>query len=179
MKWLVRLSCLLVLLYTSVATAQGMGERLRVTTLSAQFDGLLSNKNTDGIELTLDNGSPLSVSHQTIVKLERYAGKRTYKKRGFLIGFGLGAVAGAAAGLASSSSFDLMPIGPVTALFTAAVLGSGLGLVGLVAGAAIETDQWKEIPKSSWGKLQFTPTLDVWYSEHSGKSIRVGLSAEF
>lgn len=182
----VRLCMLMaVVVVSSEAMAQSAGERVRITTSDASFEGIVSERALDSIELSLADGSPLSVSHGDITMLERYVGQRTYKKRGFLIGFGLGAIAGIGVGLATSETCDEVidigceGFGVAVAALGVGVYGGGLGLTGLLIGAAVKTDQWQEIARPSVGSLQLSPMLDVGYSRHSGQQIRIGVSASF
>lgn len=195
-RFVIRL-CLLttVIMVSAASMAQSMGDRVRVTTASdARFDGIVAESASDSFSLRLNDGSPLMVPHGDIVMLERYVGKRSYKKRGFLIGFGLGAAAGIAVGMAVDETCDVSgsvgdvefnvdggcdSFGLAAGILAGTVYGGGLGLTGLVIGALVKTDQWQEIPKPSVGNLQLSPMFDVWYSEHSGQNIRVGLSARF
>ena len=182
-----------VIIVSSASMAQSTGDRVRITTSSdARFDGIVSDKSSDSFSLRLDDGSPFMVPHGDIVFLERFVGKRTYKKRGFLIGFGVGAAAGIVAGIALEESCDASAsVGNVTittdcggfglaaGVLAGGVWGGGLGLTGLLIGAVVKTDQWQEITRPSVGNLQLSPMLDVWYSAHSGQNVRIGLSTRF
>ena len=182
----VRLCMLMaVVVVSSEAMAQSVGDRVRITTSDSSFEGIVSERALDSIDLSLADGSPLSVSHEDISMLERYVGKRTYKKRGFLIGFGLGTIAGIGLGIATSETCDEVVdvgcegFGVAVAALGVGAYGGGLGLAGLLIGAIVKTDQWQEVPRPSVGSLQLSPMLDVGYSRHTGQQIRVGVSATF
>ena len=183
-RFVIRL-CLLstVIMVSAASMAQSMGDRVRVTTSSdARFDGIVVESDSDSFSLRFSDGSPLMVPHGDIVMLERYVGKRTYKKRGFLIGFGVGAVAGILAGVALEGTGELYGSrgrGLATGIIGISMFGGGLGLTGLVIGTLVKTDQWQEIPRPSVGNLRLSPMFDVWYSEHSSQNVRVGLSTRF
>ena len=78
MHWLFRLCMLLVLsVVSSIAVAQSLGERVRVTTSppDARFDGYVQESPSDSLQLRLTNSNLLSVPRVDIVLLERYMGK--------------------------------------------------------------------------------------------------------
>ncbi len=83
---------------------------MRVTTSppDARFDGYVQESPSDSLQLRLTNSNLLSVPRVDIVLLERYMGKRTYKKRGFFIGGGVGAAFGIAAGLSAEEDCGLI-----------------------------------------------------------------------
>ncbi|MXZ74551.1 MAG: hypothetical protein F4207_03975 [Gemmatimonadetes bacterium] len=186
MHWLFRLCMLLVLsVVSSVATAQSLGERVRVTTSppDARFDGYVQESPSDSLQLRLTNSNLLSVPREDIVLLERYMGKRTYKKRGLLIGGGAGALAGITAGLLAEEDCGLISFfcGTQERLETTAMLAGIFGLtsgaVGMVVGAVIERDQWEEIPGSRTSRIRLSPMFNVSYNEHSGQTLWVGVRA--
>ena len=186
MHWLLRLCMLLVLsAVSSVAVAQSLGERVRVTTSpsDARFDGYVQESPSDSLQLRLTDSNLLSVPREDIVLLERYMGKRTYKKRGFFIGGGVGAAFGIAAGLSAEEDCGLISFfcGTEERLGTTAMLAGYFGLisgaVGLAVGAVVERDQWKEISSTSTSGIRLSPMLNVAYNEHSGQTLWIGVRA--
>lgn len=186
MHWLIRLCMLLVFcVVSSVAVAQSLGERVRVTTSppDARFDGYVQESPSDSLQLRLTDSKLLSVPREDIVLLERYMGKRTFKKRGFLIGGGTGAAVGIAAGLLAEEDCGLISFfcGTKERLqWTAVIAGySGLicGAVGMAIGAVIERDRWEKISSTSTSGIRLYPMLNVAYSEHSGQTLWVGVRA--
>ncbi|MCY3555595.1 MAG: hypothetical protein OXH56_09770 [Gemmatimonadetes bacterium] len=115
--------------------------------------------------------------------LERYMGKRTYKKRGFLIGGGAGTAVGIAAGLLAEEDCGFISFfcGTKERLQSTAVIAgySGLfsGLIGMTIGAVVKRDQWKEISSTSTSGIRLSPMLNVVYNEHSGQTLWVGIRA--
>ncbi len=81
----------------------------------------------------------------SITKLEVHRGRKAWGWwKGALIGFGVGAAAGAAVG----SGLDCEAFGTQAACtgLGAAVGAGSLALIGGVTGALIKTDRWEEIP---------------------------------
>ncbi len=186
MHWLFRLCMLLVLsVVSSVAVAQSLGERVRVTISppDARFDGYVQESPSDSLQLRLTNSNLLSVPREDIVLLERYMGKRTYKKRGFFIGGGVGAAFGIAAGLSAEEDCGLISFfcGTQERLaWTAVIAGySGLicGAVGMAVGAVIKRDQWEKISSTSASGIRLSPMLNVVYNEHSERTLWIGVRA--
>lgn len=180
MHWLIHLCMLLVFcVVSSVATAQSLGERVRVTTSppEARFDGYVLESPSDSLQLRLTDSNLLSVPREDIVLLERYMGKRTYKKRGFLIGGGAGAAVGIAAGLQAEEDCGLISFfcGTKERLETSAMLAGSFGLIsgvlGLAVGAVVERDQWEEISSTRTSGIRLSPMLNVVYNEHSGQTL--------
>ncbi len=184
MNRIIRLAVLcLIIACSSQSIAQSAGDMVRITTLSEdRFHGFVSEVHPNRVELRLTDGSLKTVPHVDIAKLERNMGKRTYKKRGLLIGGVVGAVIGAAGALFVEgdcgglvdlycSSEDKMYV----AMATTGISGS----IGLLAGAMIKRDRWREVPKPWSGHLQMSPMIKVSYHEHSGQRIQVGLSVRF
>lgn len=186
MHWLFRLCMLLVLsVVSSVALAQSLAERVRVTVSppDARFDGYVQESPSDSLQLRLTDGNLLSVPREDVVLLERYMGTRNYKKRGFLIGGGAGVTVGIAAGLLAEEDCGLISFfcGTKERLQSTAVIAgyAGLfsGLIGMTIGAVVKRDQWEEISSTSTSGIRLSPMLNVVYSEHSGQTLWVGVRA--
>lgn len=186
MHWVLRLCMFLVFsVVSSVAVAQSLGERVRVTTSppDARFDGYVLESPSDSLQLRLTDSNLLSVPREDIVLLERYTGKRTYKKRGFLIGGGVGAVAGITAGLLAEEDCGWISFfcGTQQRLETTAMLTGYFGLisgaVGFAIGAVVEGDRWEKISSTRTSGIRLAPMLNVVYNEQSGQTLWVGVRA--
>ena len=94
LKVIVVFSLIYTVGYPSFTAAQSVGERLRVTTPDARFDGYLSAHDSTGFSLIDRDGNHLRIRHAEIVFLERRTGSRSYRTAGFLVGGGIGVAAG-------------------------------------------------------------------------------------
>lgn len=72
-------------------TVVAVGTRLRITTDLSAVTGALQPSPRDSIVIERDGG-PLALPRERVVELERFAGQRTYRLRGALIGGAIGAI---------------------------------------------------------------------------------------
>ena len=171
MKHLQRFIVVVVMALTAIASAplygQGVGERLRVKTAEGgTMIGTVSSMSEDGFRLNLADGGSRSVALSDIQKLERSLGTRTHKKRGFLIGVGVGvlsAIGGMPEECADPSCNEgLAPVGRAMETGEAIAAVPVFGLTGLVVGHFIKTERWETIPATSMsGRWQLRPMLNV------------------
>lgn len=178
---------LLMLGIQPISMAQSVGERLRVTTTEARFDGYVTAIDSNGIDLDLRNDGSLLLPHADVVLLERYMRTRSYKKEGLLIGAGLGVSAGLIAGFivdgpceqGAETDDSCDENGWADGRLAATIWGTGLGLSGFVVGALIRKDEWQRIPTPTFGSFRFYPSLNIRFSEHMAYNVHIGLVVEF
>ena len=173
--------------YPSFSAAQSVGERLRVTTPDARYDGYLSAHDSTSFRLIQRDGNHLWIRHGEIVLLERHMGSRSYRKAGFLVGGGIGVAAGIALsqiadnscerGTASDHSCDGKPW--IDGRLAASIGGSTLAISGYMVGALIRSDIWQQTTFPTSGKLQFYPTLEVQFADQSACKVGIGLAVSF
>jgi len=158
---LVALALALAVVPPKCVTAQDtlpvkVGERVRITTALNKHTGVLSAMNAD--TLAMDGWR---VALGSVTRLEVSRRRKSNVRRGALIGFLAGAGVGVIAGFAGGDD----PPGFISftaeekAALGAFGLGAGGGLVGLIAGALIKTDQWEELSLDRL-RVSFAPQLD-------------------
>ena len=171
----------------SISAAQSVGDRLRVTTPDARFDGYVTVIDSTGISLNLRKGGNLLIPHSDVVLTERHLRTRSFRKEGFLIGSGTGAVLGIVAGLVVDGGCENgqnldgscdTPEGK-NGMLAATIWGSVLGISGYIAGALVKKDLWHPVSQSSPEHLSLYPYLDIGLSRQSSYDIGVGLSVAF
>ena len=146
---------------------QNVGERLRVTLDDETMTGTVAATSQSGFDLRLWGGKSRSVVHSEIELIERSLGTQTYKKRGFEIGFGAGALGGLFLSLFAVHSCNPYPggcegIGAAEAILGSTVLGTCLGLTGLVIGAIVRSEEWETIPTPFMrGASRIKPEINV------------------
>ncbi len=159
---------------------QSVGERLRITTERGDIMGTVRVSNADGFSLKLQGGASRSITYGEILKLERSLGNRTHAKKGFLIGFGAGVLAGIALDLAAAETCDTLRVsgevfgvsikydrqcesfGASDVLFAVVLWGGGAGLAGLGVGSRTSTEEWETIPLGTIGRrFRIGPMFDV------------------
>ena len=145
---------------------QRVGERLRVTLEGGKMTGTVSATSQSGFDLRLWGGKSRSVVYSEIELLEQSLGTQTYKKRGFAIGFGAGALGGLFLSLAVGPSctphIGCDRITAAEAILGSTVLGTYLGLTGLVIGAIVRSEEWETISTSFMsGMSRIKPAINV------------------
>ena len=131
---------------------QNIGDRVRVTVARGTIIGKVTSMDPGRFELSLSHGASQSIIYSNIQKLERSLGKRTYKKRGFLIGAGVGVAAAIFIGSGGDSESDafardtgLDAIGAIVGILAIPVCGVG----GLAIGGLVIGEKWETIPNPS------------------------------
>ena len=146
---------------------QRVGERLRVTLDGETMTGTVSATSQSGFDLRLWGGKSRSVVHSEVELLERSLGTQTYKKRGFTIGFGAGALGGLFLSLSVGQYCNPHPGGcdgitAAEAILGSAMLGTYLGLTGLGIGAIVRSEEWELIPTPFMsGAPRIKPAINV------------------
>ncbi len=163
---LVSAVALTVMSFPAPLYGQRVGERLRVTLDGETMTGTVSATSQSGFDLRLWGGKFRSVMHSEIELLERSLGTQTYKKRGFLIGFGAGPILAGIVAIASANNPCLhggcKSITAAEAISGITVLSTYLGLTGLVIGAIVRSEEWVTIPTSFMrGASRIKPAIDV------------------
>ncbi len=161
--------------------AQDLGDRLRVTLeKGGMMIGTIASRDVNGFKLKLSgsDNQTRSVLYNNVQKLERSLGKRTYKKRGVLIGAGIGAIAGVIIGKATADvcsetttvSSDVITIdiggcegfGALAGFLGATLYGTVFGLTGLVIGSVVKGEGWETLRNPSVSThFQIAPMIDV------------------
>lgn len=120
--------------------AAGLGQRVRVTTDSGAWIGMLVQLDSTSLTLHgpgLSDSSAVTLARNRIRRLEISAGRRSNAGRGAAIGFGVGAAAGMVLGIgcANSDGFLQCTDGEVAELtLLSGLWGAGVGaLLGLVS----------------------------------------------
>ena len=145
---------------------QHVGERLRVTLDGETMPGTVSATSQSGFDLKLWGGKSRSIEYSEIKLLERSLGTQTYKKRGFLIGFGTGAILGNIA-INTANTCNPHPggcegVSVAETILASTVLGTYLGLTGLVSGAIVRSEEWETIPIPFMsGASRIKPAINV------------------
>ena len=164
---LVSAMALTVMSFPAPLYGQSGGERLRVTSNGETMIGTVSATGQSGFDLRLWGGKSLSVVHSEIDLLERSLGTQTYKKRGFTIGFGAGVLMGIFLILPPVDQNCTPHIGcdkitAAEAILVSTVLGTCLGLTGLVIGAIVRSEEWETIPTPFMsGASRIKPAINV------------------
>ena len=173
--------------YPSLTEAQSVGDRLRVTTPDARYDGYLSAHDSTSFSLIQRGGNQLWIRHGEIELLERHVGSRSYRSVGFLVGGGIGVVAGIALsqvadntceqGTVSDDSCDENPW--IDGRLAASIGGSSLAITGYIVGALIRRDVWQQTSVPTFGSLQFYPTIEVQFADQSACKVGLVLAVSF
>ena len=163
---LVSIIALTAMSFPAPLYGQRGGERLRVTLDGETMTGTVSATSQSGFDLRLWGGKSRSIVHSEIELLEQSLGTQTYKKRGFAIGFGAGALGGLFLSLAvgpyCTPHIGCDRITTAEAILGSTVLGTYLGLTGLVIGAIVRSEEWEAIPTPFMsGVSRISPVLDV------------------
>lgn len=173
--------------YPSFTAAQSVGERLRVTTPDARYDGYLSAHDSTSFSLIQRDGNQLRIRVGEIVLLERHTGSRSYRTVGFLVGGGIGIAAGIALsqitdnsceqGMLPDDSCDGNPW--IDGRLAASIGGSSLAITGYIVGTLIRKDIWQKTTVPTSGHLQMYPTLEVQFADQSACKVGIGLAVSF
>ena len=164
---LVSAIALTVMSFPAPLYGQRVGERLRVTLDDETMTGTVSATSQSGFDLRLWGGKSHSVVHSEIDLLERSLGTQTYKKRGFTIGFGAGVLGGIFLILPPVDRNCTPHIGcdkitAAEAILGSTVLGTCLGLTGLVIGTIVRSEEWETIPTQFMsGASRIKPAINV------------------
>ncbi|MYB60464.1 MAG: hypothetical protein F4X69_03680 [Gemmatimonadetes bacterium] len=172
--------------YPSFTEAQSVGDRLRVTTPDARYDGYLSAHDSTSFGLIQRDGYYLRIRHAEIELLERHVGSRSYRAAGFFVGGGIGVAAGIVLsqiaddsceqGTASADTCDGSPW--IDGRLAASIGGSSLAITGYLVGALIRRDVWQQTSVPTFGSLRFYPTYDVHMADQSAW-VGIGLAVSF
>ena len=173
--------------YPSFTAAQSVGDRLRVTTPDARYDGYLSAHDSTSFSLIQRDGDLLRIPHGEIELLERHVGSRSYRTVGFLVGGGIGIAAGIALSQIADNSCDQGTVSDdscdgkpwIDGRLAASIGGSSLAITGYMVGALIRRDVWQQTSVPTVGSLQFYPTLEVRIADQSACKIGIGLAVSF
>jgi len=139
----------------SPASAQDVGQRVRVTTATGTMTGEVTETSAEGFDMAVDGGGRRTVANSGVQRLERSLGDRINRTEGFLVGAVIGATVGASL---SDGTTDLL--GGAARVMGGVTLGISLGLVGLLAGHLITVEQWERIPNAT-GPATFSPLIDL------------------
>ena len=161
--------------YPSFTAAQSVGDRLRVTTPDARYDGYLSAHDSTSFSLIQRDGDLLRIPHGEIEFFERHVGSRSYRAAGFLVGGGIGVAAGialsqiadnsCAQGTVSDDSCDGKPW--IDGKLAASIGGSSLAITGYMVGALIRRDIWQQTTFITSGNLQLYPMYKIHFADQS------------
>ena len=150
---------------------QNVGDRVRVTLEDGgTIIGQVTSLSQSSFELSLPYGASQSIMYSNIQKLERSLGERTYKKRGFLIGLGVG-VCVAAITIGSAGESDSDAFARDTGLDAIGAIGVAIvgilaipvgGVSGLIIGASKKGEKWETIPNPSVSRhWQISPMINT------------------
>lgn len=173
--------------YPSFTAAQSVGERLRVTTPNARYDGYISAHDSTSFSLIQRDGNLLRIRHGEIELLERHVGSRSYRTVGFLVGGGIGVAAGIALSQITDNSCERGTVSDdscggspwIDGRLAASIGGSSLAITGYIVGALIRRDIWQKTTVPTSGRLQLYPTLEVHMADQSACRICIGLAVSF
>lgn len=173
--------------YPSFTAAQSVGERLRVTTPDARYDGYLSAHDSTSLNLIQRDGNHLRIRHSEIIMLERHMGSRSYRKAGFLVGGGIGVAAGIVLSQITDNSCEQGTVSGdscdqnawVDKRLVASIWGSTLAISGYMVGALIRRDIWQQTTVPTSGRLQIYPTLEVHMADQQARKVCIGLAVSF
>ena len=128
--------------------AAGLGQRVRVTTDSGAWIGMLVQQDSTSLTLHgpgLSDSSAVTLPLDRVRRLEISVGRHSNAGKGALIGFGVGAVTGLALGIGCANSDSLFQCtGSEVAQATLIVGVIGVGVGGLV-GMASSSERWELI----------------------------------
>lgn len=160
-----------VLVLTSSAFGQNIGERVRITVLGSKVVGTVKKKDSQSLTIQMKKGTMRTVTLASIKKIEKSMGTRRYAWHGMGIGVATGVIAAVIAGKnveevceitigGFTESTPCEVTGSGLTVVAAAVWGTGLGVVGLGIGALIKGEKWKEVTRARAG-LSMSPMIDV------------------
>lgn len=170
---------------------QDVGDRLRVTIDEGALIGTVTAMGPGSLDLDLEKDGLRTVAFRDIRKMERSVDVRTYKGRGFLVGFVPGFVIGGLLGAEAAEVSCLIgtlglascdrtedKLGPAIVMGT--IVGAGVGLGGMAIGGAIKRDVWTTVPAPSMsGFLRLVPLIGVSLGRERNPTVVVGLRATF
>lgn len=159
----------------STATAQQLGDRVRVFLGDETLIGLVSSLGDDDFQIDIEDGDSRSVARAEVLWLERDVGTGSsaipWAKKGVMTGGLGGASVGFLLGLAvgpvcrDSECNHTIPE-HIRAGFAYAALYTGIGAfiggaTGLILGASTPYDDWQVIPDED-AATRFRPSFGVW-----------------
>lgn len=153
----------------SPASAQDVGQRVRVTTATGTMTGEVTETSAEGFDMAVDGGGGRTVADREVLRLERSLGDRINRTEGFLAGATVGASL-------SDETTDLL--GGAARVMGAVTLGTTLGLAGLLAGHLITVEQWERIPNAT-GPATFSPLIDLRLGHQGRSGMVLGASMSF
>ena len=158
------------------ASAQAVGERVRVTLSDGSVVGVVTAMSADELTLRVESGESRHIGRSEIQKLELSIGIRTYGERGFLFGAGAGMATGLLLGLTtggvctvpvsqpsppSTDCPNAGGVGLMAGVEVGAVLGVGLGLAGVVVGRLVKRETWRNVPVSGSDGVALRPVIEI------------------
>jgi len=124
------------------------GTRIRMSGPTIQGSPLVGTLvGVDALRLTLELDAShelQSVPRSAVEKLEVSRGRRSYTKKGALIGFGMGAIVAGAALVAVSSGANGWSVDSGDVVAGVCLLGGGGAALGALVGAGSSTERWEE-----------------------------------
>ena len=165
----------LISLIFSTANAQvADGELVRVRTVDgSKVLGTVSEVTSTGVSLTFPSGGSQNISYGDMESFHRSIGRRTYRKRGALIGAGAGVLLGISVGIAFGETCDdtfddfgdfddtCESFGFLAGVYSSIYYGAGGALVGVIAGTFIKGERWQQISIPGMGSASFEPRIGV------------------
>lgn len=137
--------------------AQLVGERVRVTLADPlTFEGVVTRITPDQLELSLPWGDSRVVATGDVLRIERRAGRRHWK-RGFLVGATVGASMAFVVQFGYAGSRPPFAEQLAYRLLLAAYVAPVFGMVGAAVGGLIKREGWA--PVQGWPLSGTTPGL--------------------
>ena len=169
---------------------QDIGQRLRVTVEDDVMIGTVASTSGDSFNIDLQDDGFRSVMYRDITRMERSLGIRTYRKRGFLVGFGAGAIVGGTMGYVAMDVVCVVgTFGLATCddeenvedgILIGVISGGILGLGGLIVGDLVKREEWTSVRSpSASGRLRVSPMVDVVLAQNRNPEIVVGARVTF
>ena len=119
------------------------GDRVRVSSQGREMTGAVVMADEDGFDLDPWRGEPIAVLYRDVQRLERSLGRKSHWKTGFVAGLIPGglivAMGNAAAEEGNRDAAGALLVGGL-------LIGGAGGLLGMVVGALIATEEWELIP---------------------------------
>ena len=123
-----------ILFLAHPAHAQFIGDRMRIKTEDGEkFTGQLKGYNADSL-IILANSTEQSIAYADMVRLQRSLGRRSYYRKGAMVGLGVGALGSIVGGVVGDD--------PGLAILGTGVFGGLGGLTGMMVGATIRRERW-------------------------------------
>lgn len=127
------------------------GERIRLmacTPVCEDLEGTCEALSGDTLRVRIEErATPTAISLASVLKLEVHRGQKSNVGTGAIMGFVLGAAAGAIAGVVFCSNEHCSGVTPgQAALYAGAVAGAGGAVLGAGLGALTKRDRWEEVP---------------------------------